>query len=88
MKIHELMGYGSDFDKRSREGLNELINGFEIYTTNEEQQILKRLKHPIKLNSLSEQDQFKIQAMIRKSLITKIGNNDPSVVANEKFKTE
>lgn len=88
MKVHELMGYGSDFDKRSREGLNELISGFEIYTTNEEQKILEKLKKPVKLNSLSEQDQFKIQAMVRKSLITKIGQHDPSVVANEKFKTQ
>jgi hypothetical protein len=66
--------------------LNELIQDFEIWTTNEEKSLLKKLKDPIKLSQLSEQDQFKVQAMIRKSLITKIGFNDPSVVANEKFK--
>jgi superfamily II DNA or RNA helicase len=43
-----------------------------------------KLKEPIKLNRLSEHEQFTIAAMIRKSLITKIGHNDPSVVANEK----
>jgi hypothetical protein len=66
--------------------INELIQDFEIWTTNEEKSILKKLKDPVKLSQLSEQEQFKVQAMIRKSLITKIGFNDPSVVANEKFK--
>jgi hypothetical protein len=66
--------------------LNELIQDFEIWTTNEEKSLLKKLKDPIKLSQLSEQDQFKVQVMIRKSLITKIGMNDPSVVANEKIK--
>lgn len=64
--------------------INELIDTFEIWTTNEEASLLKRLKDPVKLSQLSEQDQFKVQAMIRKSLVTKIGHNDPSVVANEK----
>ena len=66
--------------------INELIQDFEIWTTNEERSLLKKLKDPIKLSQLSEHDQFRVQAMIRKSLITKIGFNDPSVVANEKFK--
>ena len=62
--------------------INELIQEFEIWTTNEEREILKKLKNPVKLSSLTEHDQFKVQAMIRKSLITKIGHQDPSVVAN------
>lgn len=66
--------------------INELIQDFEIWTTNEEKSILKKLKDPVKLSQLGEQEQFKVQAMIRKSLITKIGFNDPSVVANEKYK--
>jgi DNA-directed RNA polymerase subunit H (RpoH/RPB5) len=64
--------------------INELIQEFEIWTTNEEREILKKLKNPVKLSSLTEHDQFKVQAMIRKSLITKIGHKDPTVVANEK----
>ena len=66
--------------------INDLIDNFEIWTTNEEAKLLERLKKPVKLRQLSEQDQFKIQAMIRKSLVTKIGHTDPSVVANEKIK--
>lgn len=64
--------------------INELISNFEIWTTNEEAALLKRLQSPIKVSQLDEHDQFRVQAMIRKSLITKIGHNDPSVVANEK----
>ena len=64
--------------------INELISSFEIWTTNDEAKLLERLKTPVKMSSLSEQDQFKVQAMIRKSLITKIGHDSPSVVANEK----
>lgn len=66
--------------------VSELLSEFHIWTTNEEAELLKKLKSPVKLAHLSEQEQFKVQAMIRKSLITKIGFNDPSVVANEKAK--
>jgi hypothetical protein len=66
--------------------INELIDSFEIWTTNEELEILKKLKNPMPLSSLSEHDQFKVQAMIRKSLITKVGYRDPIVVVNEKIK--
>jgi hypothetical protein len=64
--------------------INELIDNFEIWTTNEERSLLKKLSNPIKISQLSEQDQFKVQTLIRKSLVTKIGMDDPSVVANEK----
>ena len=66
--------------------INELISDFQIWTTNEEKELLEKLSKPVKLASLNEQEQFRILAMIRKSLVTKIGMTDPSVVANEKFK--
>jgi hypothetical protein len=66
--------------------INELIDDFKIWTTNEEENILKKLSSPIKLASLSEHEQFRVQAMIRKSLVTKIGQTNPSIVANEKYK--
>ena len=66
--------------------LNELINDFEIWTTNEEASILRKLSNPVRLSSLSEHDQVRVEYMIRKSLITKIGHKDPLVVANEKNK--
>lgn len=65
--------------------ISELLQDFEIYTTNEEADLLKKLAKPVRLSNLSEHEQFKIQAMIRKSLVTKIGMEDPKVVANEKY---
>lgn len=66
--------------------INELLGNFEIWTTNEEKELLKKFDQPVKVSTLSEQDQFKVQTMIRKSLLTKIGHEDPMVVANEKTK--
>lgn len=65
--------------------VNELVSHFEVWTTNEENELLKKLKAPIKLTHLNEHDQFIVQGLIRKSLVTKIGMEDPSVVANEKI---
>lgn len=83
MKITELLGITEETATLPK---YELIDGFEIWTTNEEVSLLKKLQIPVKLSSLNEQDQFRVQAMIRKSLVTKIGMKDPSVVANEKTK--
>jgi len=66
--------------------INELLGNFEIWTTNEEKELLKKFDKPVKVSTLSEQDQFRVQAMVRKSLLTKIGHEDPMVVANEKTK--
>jgi len=66
--------------------INELLGEFEIWTTNEEDKLLEKLKTPVKLHHLSEHDQVRIQALIRKSLVTKVGEQNPTVVANEKYK--
>ena len=84
MKVAELLGLDSNEVTESNKF--ELLDGFEIFTSNEEHAILKKLSKPIKLRHLSEHEQFRIQAMIRKSLVTKIGHKDPMVVANEKTK--
>lgn len=63
--------------------LNELIQSFEVWTTNEEQELLKKLSKPVRLSTLDESDQFKVQSLIRKSLVTKIGMEDPTVVIND-----
>jgi hypothetical protein len=68
--------------------INELIGEFGIFTTNEEAEILKKLSKPVSLSSLSEHDQFRIEALIRKSLVTKIGQVNPKVVANEQAKKQ
>jgi hypothetical protein len=66
--------------------INELISDFEIWTTNEERELLKKLTKPTKIATLSEHDQFRVQAMIRKNLLIKVGHENPSVIANEKDK--
>lgn len=63
--------------------INELLRSFEIYTTIEEQQLLSKLQKPTKLSSLPEREQQVAENMIRKSLLIKIGSNDPDVVVNE-----
>lgn len=84
MKIEELLaGFES---KQAVKNNRALIDDFEIWTTNEEAQLLEKLKTPVKMSTLSEQEQFKVQAMIRKSLVTKVGTQNPTVVANDKNK--
>lgn len=80
MKISELL---QGFESEPKKHTYNVLDEFTIWTTNEEAQLLKKLSSPIKLSHLSEHEQFKVQAMIRKSLVTKIGMTDPSVVANE-----
>lgn len=63
--------------------LNELVKSFEIYTSNEEKEILRKLDYPQYLSSFSERDQFTIEGLVRKSLVIKIGDYNPRVIANE-----
>jgi len=63
--------------------LNELISSFEIYTTNEEKDMLSKLKRPVMLKTLLEREQQIVQNMIRKGLVAKTGGIDPMVVADE-----
>ncbi len=63
--------------------LNELVNSFEIFTSNEEKNLLEKLQHPQYLSGFSEHDRFTIEGMIRKSLVIKIGDINPRVIANE-----
>lgn len=63
--------------------VNELIKEFEVYTSNEEQQMLEQLTYVRPLSSFSERDQFTIESLIRKSLVIKLGDVNPRVIANE-----
>jgi hypothetical protein len=63
--------------------VNDVIGQFEIYTSNKEREVLERLKLARPLSSFSEQDQFTIEGLIRKSLVIKIGDHNPRVIANE-----
>lgn len=82
MRFAEIFGLKPKTDSKK----HNIIDGFSIWTTNEEAHLLEKLKKPVRLSQLAEHEQFRIQAMIRKSLVTKIGMEDPMVVANEKTK--
>ena len=63
--------------------ISELVKGFEIYTSNEEARMLKELTYARPLSSFDERDQFTIEGLVRKSLVIKIGDTNPRVIANE-----
>lgn len=63
--------------------INELISNFTIFTSIEEDSMLERLQSVSYLNSFSERDRFIIEGLIRKSLVIKIGDTNPRVIANE-----
>jgi hypothetical protein len=62
----------------------EVIKQFEIYTTQEEKDMLSKLNNVYLLSSFSEREQFTIEGLIRKSLVIKIGDYNPRVIANER----
>lgn len=62
--------------------INELIRTFEIFTTNEERALLNKLLKPTLLSTLPEREQLVAENLIRKSLLIKIGQHNPKVVAN------
>lgn len=63
--------------------INELLQGFSIYTSREEEQVLKKLSSPAFLSDFNDREKVIIEGMIRKSLVIKIGSRNPKVVANE-----
>lgn len=65
--------------------INELISDFEIYVSNEESALLAKMQSTQPLESFTEREQFIIEGMIRKSIVTKIiKNNQTWVVSNER----
>ena len=63
--------------------INELLNGFTIFTSREEELVLEKLHAMSYLSSFNERDRFIIEGLIRKSLVIKIGDHNPRVIANE-----
>lgn len=51
--------------------INELLGGFEIFTTNEEMQLLAKLDAETPLQSFPERQRFVIENLIKKSLVSK-----------------
>jgi len=64
--------------------LNELISSFEIYTTNDEQQVLESMQSISPIDQFTEREQVIIDNLVKKSLISKcIYKGQTMVVKNE-----
>jgi hypothetical protein len=64
--------------------LNELIQDFTIYTTNEEKEVLSRIDDMMSLDTFTEREQAIIENLIRKSLVSKVQQRGSTLVmANE-----
>lgn len=60
--------------------INELISQFTIHVTNEENELLDKIKEPCYYDSFTERDQYVIETLFRKSLLTKVYNKGNIVV--------
>ena len=68
--------------------INELVQDFVIQTSNEEQEVLNKLKQITRLDKFLERDQEVIRNLINKSLVKRIDQNGKiMVMANGSAKT-
>ena len=65
--------------------LNELISEFKIYLSNEEKSIREKLNKPRTLATFSERDQFIIENLVRKSMVSKIKYKNTTLVVNNEL---
>lgn len=65
--------------------LNELISEFKIAVTNEERDVLDKMHTLAPLDSYEEREQFVIEALIRKSLVSKVVRNNLTMVIKNGF---
>jgi len=64
--------------------LNELIEDFTIFTTNEEKQVLSKIDDIMSLDVFTEREQAIIENLVRKSLVSKVHKRGSTLVmANE-----
>ena len=59
--------------------LNDLISHFEIQTTNEETELLDKIQDVMIPEQFTEREQTVIENLVKKSLITKIVEDDGKV---------
>ena len=60
--------------------LNELISDFEIALTNEERKVLEKMEAISPLDSYLEREQFIIEGLIRKSIVSKVIQKNQTLV--------
>lgn len=65
--------------------LNELLHDFEIFTNNEEKNLLKGFSESCPYENFSEREKVIIENLIRKSLLTKVKHNGLTLVIKNEY---
>lgn len=66
--------------------LNELLQDFKIFTTNEEQKLLDNLDGIMYISVFNERERVVIENLIKKSLVSKIAHKGSyAVLKNDKL---
>lgn len=60
--------------------INELIKTFTIQVSNEESSVLEKLDRTMPLSLFTEREQFVIENLVKKSLVSKVVSNSQTVV--------
>ena len=60
--------------------VNELISKFEIFTTNEERELLERIEKPILFDSFNERERVVIDNLVKKSLLSRFDHKGITLV--------
>lgn len=68
--------------------VNELLSNFTIALSNEEAKVLETLKGIMPLQAFGEREQFIIENLIRKSMISKIMHNGNVLVTKNDRPTD
>lgn len=67
--------------------INQLIGEFSIATSNEEKDVLEKIDQVTPLISFTEREQFVIETLIRKSLVSKVVKDNTVLVVQNELKT-
>ena len=62
--------------------INELINSIEVFVSNEERELLQKLRQVTYIERLTEREKYVVEGLIKRSLVVKVGNKNPRVIAN------
>ena len=65
--------------------LNELIQDFIIYASNEEKAVLERMDSVVPLQHFTERDRVVIEGLVRKSLVSKVVQQGVTMVVRNEF---
>jgi len=60
--------------------MNDLITDFDIFVTNEEQNLLDKINSPCYIDNLTERERFVAENLVKKSLLTRVNYKGMMVV--------